>query len=56
MEIGPERLSIPLRHEAPAGHLDSKSISAPVERLGDLWPASSVAWQRSEYFIFILLN
>lgn len=56
MEIGPERLSIPLQLEAPAGHLDSKSISAPVKRLCDLWPASSTAWQRREYFIFILLN
>lgn len=41
MEIGPERLSIPLPLETPAGHLDSKSISAPVKRLSDPWPASS---------------
>lgn len=36
MEIGPERLSILLQLETPAGHLDSKSISVPVKRLTDL--------------------
>lgn len=57
MEIGPERLSIPLLLETPAGHLDSKSISAPVKRLGDPWPPSRRPDRReSILYLFYWIN